>query len=146
MKNLTKALSTFTGRGSFKIQLGFFVALLLLMNACTDSMLKDEDISNDLSLLSQNLSKEFGKLGVSDAANGGSVDEFYFLAPTVAKAPKYYKNFHPNLSPIVEISDDLGFKNYHAVFNRDGAADGKVVVNPQEENYFVDWNTVSNLQ
>ncbi|WP_051069648.1 Ig-like domain-containing protein [Mariniradius saccharolyticus] len=103
-------------------------------------MLKDEDISNDLSLLSQSLSKEFGKLGISDAANGGSVDEFYFLAPTVAKSPKYHKNFHPNLSPVVEISDDLGFKNFHAVFNRDGSADGKVVVNPLEENYFVDWN------
>lgn len=140
MKNLTKALSTFTGQSSFKIQLGFFVALLFFLNACTESLLKDEDISNDLSLLSQNLAKEFGKLGISDAANGGSVDEFYFLAPTVAKAPKYHKNFHPNLSPIVEISDDLGFKNYHAVFNRDGAADGKVVVNKAEENYFVDWS------
>lgn len=140
MKNLTKALCNLTGRSPFKIQLGFFVALLFFLNACTDSLLKDEDISNDLSLLSQNLAKEFGKLGISDAANGGSVDEFYFLAPTVAKAPKYYKDFHPNLSPIVEISDDLGFRNYHAVFNRDGAADGKVVVNKAEENYFVDWN------
>lgn len=139
MKNLTKALSTSTGHGLFKMQLGFFVALLLLINACTDSMLKDEDISNDLSLLSQSLSKEFGKLGISDAANGGRVDEFYFLAPTVGKAPKYYKDFNPNLKPIVEISDDLGFKNYHAVFNRDGAADGKVVVNNAEESYFVDW-------
>lgn len=140
MKNLTKALCNLTGRSPFKIQLGFFVALLFFLNACTESLLKDEDISNDLSLLSQNLAKEFGKLGISDAANGGSVDEFYFLAPTVAKAPKYYKDFHPNLSPIVEISDDLGFRNYHAVFNRDGAADGKVVVNKAEENYFVDWN------
>jgi hypothetical protein len=140
MNKLTKALFTFTGNVSFKLQLVFFVALLVLVSACTDSMLKDEDISNDLSLLSQNLSKEFGKLGVSDAANGGAVDEFYFLVPTVAKSPKFYKDFHPSLDPIVEISDDLAFKNYHAVFNREGAADGRVVVNKQQENYFVDWN------
>lgn len=140
MINLAKTLFNFVKVAQSKRELGMIVVLLVFFNACTDSMLKDEDISNDLSLLSQNLSKEFGKLGVSDAANGGKVDEFYFLAPTIAKAPKYYKDFNPNLKPTVEISDDLGFKNYHAVFNRDGAGDGKVVLNNVEESYFVDWN------
>lgn len=112
---------------------------ILFFAACSENMLKDEDISNDLSLLSQSLSKEFGKLGLSDAANGGLVDEFYFMDLPGGKQPKYFGKFHPNLQPVVEISDDLTFGSKHAVFSRNSDSSLKVTVDVANERYSISW-------
>jgi hypothetical protein len=117
------------------------VALMVVAGSCSDSMLNDDDINDDIDLLAQSLSSNYGKIGISDAANGGNVDEFYFLAPTIGKDPKFHGKFNPNLSPIVEISDDFEFKNILQTFKRESTGNDKVNVNLAEENYFANWDT-----
>ncbi len=138
MKNPIKKIHSRSWILPLKLQSILFVSLLWIMGSCSE--LRDDDISDDLSILSQSLSGKFGKIGISDAANGG-IDEFYFLAPTVGKTPKYKGKFHPNLQPVVEISDDFEFKNIHASFEIAGSASERITVNESEENYAVNWNT-----
>ncbi|MCH6236800.1 Ig-like domain-containing protein [Cognataquiflexum rubidum] len=116
-------------------------SILLVASSCSESMFDDDDINDDIALLSQTLSSNFGKIGISDAANGGNVDEFYFLAPTIGKDPKFNGKFNPNLSPIVEISDDFEFKTVVQSFKRDGTGGDKVSLNAAEENYTAVWDT-----
>jgi len=126
---------------TFKSQLLVFLAILVVAGSCSESMLNDDDINDDIALLSQSLSSNFGKIGISDAANGGNVDEFYFLAPTIGKDPKFDGKFNPNLSPVVEISDDFEFKTILQSFKRDGVGSSKVTLNVEEENYSANWDT-----
>lgn len=126
---------------TFKSQLLVFLAILVVAGSCSESMLNDDDINDDIALLSQSLSSNFGKIGISDAANGGNVDEFYFLAPTIGKDPKFNGKFNPNLSPVVEISDDFEFKTILQSFKRDGVGSSKVTLNVAEENYSANWDT-----
>jgi hypothetical protein len=120
----------------------FFIlsSLLLLTTACTENFLNDDDLSNDIEILANSLSLNHGKIGISDAANDG-IDEFYLLAPTVGKTPKYNGRFHPNLQPEVEISDDFNFENVLATFKRGGNGSNLISVNEQEEFYSATWNT-----
>lgn len=126
---------------TFKSQLLVFLAVIMVAGSCSESMLNDDDINDDIALLSQTLSSNFGKIGISDAANGGDVDEFYFLAPTIGKDPKFHGKFNPNLSPIVEISDDFEFKTVLQSFKREGTGTDKVTLNASEENYTAIWDT-----
>lgn len=133
--------TTMSKMGNIKWYFSFFVlsSIMLLIAACTE-FVKDEDMSNDIELLSNSLSLKHGKIGISDAANDG-IDEFYFMAPTVGKTPKFNGTFHPNLQPVVEISDDLDFKNVLVTFTRKGTGSNFVSVNESEEFYSATWNT-----
>ncbi|MCL6260441.1 Ig-like domain-containing protein [Aquiflexum sp. TKW24L] len=124
-----------------KIQFWLILSVLFVTASCSESMFNDDDINNDISLLSQSLSSNFGKIGISDAANGGNVDEFYFLSQTIGKQPKFNGKFNPNLSPIVEISDDFEFKTILESFTRDGSGSNKISVNIAEEHYSANWDT-----
>jgi hypothetical protein len=126
---------------SWKIQCWLILSVLLVTASCSESMFNDDDINNDISLLSQSLSSNFGKIGISDAANGGKVDEFYFLSQTIGRQPKFNGKFNPNLSPVVEISDDFEFKTILQSFTRDGSGSNKINVNLAEEHYSSDWET-----
>jgi hypothetical protein len=126
---------------TFNSKLLGFLAILMVAGSCSESMIDDDDINDDIALLSQSLSSNFGKIGISDAANGGNVDEFYFLAPTIGKDPKFNGKFNPNLSPVVEISDDFEFKTILETFKRDGTGANKVTLNAAEENYSAIWDT-----
>jgi uncharacterized protein YfaP (DUF2135 family) len=110
----------------------------LLVSSCDNGFNDESNLADDFDILSQSLSVKFGNIGISDAANDG-IDEFYFLAPTVGKQPKYHGKFNPNISPVIEISDDLSFQNIHASFGVKSGKNGKVIVDSSEEKYFVDW-------
>lgn len=125
----------------WKIQFWLFLSVVLVAWSCSESIFDDEDINNDIAILSQSLSSTFGKMGVSDAANGGNVDEFYFLAPTIGQEPKFNGKFNPNLSPIVEISDDFEFKTVLHSFSREGSGSNKIILNSAEEFYEAQWDT-----
>lgn len=118
----------------------FLSSIIFLIAACTESFVNDDDLSNDIEILANSLSLNHGKIGISDAANDG-IDEFYFLAPTVGKTPKFNGNFHANLQPVVEISDDLNFKNILFSFTRKGTGSNVISVNESEEFYSATWNT-----
>ncbi|WP_373495909.1 Ig-like domain-containing protein [Aquiflexum sp.] len=127
---------------NFKWYFPFFIlcSFILLIAACTENFVNDDDMSNDIEILANSLSLNHGKIGISDAANDG-IDEFYFLAPTVGKTPKYNGRFHPNLQPVVEISDDFNFENVLATFRRGGNGTNLIAVNESEEFYSATWNT-----
>ena len=125
----------------FKIQLWLFLSIMFVAGSCSEGMFTDEDINDDIAILSQSLSSTFGKIGISDAANGGKVDEFYFLAPTIGQDPKFNGKFNPNLSPIVEISDDFEFKTILHSFSREGSGSNKIILNTVEEYYAAEWDT-----
>ncbi|MCH6201418.1 Ig-like domain-containing protein [Aquiflexum sp. LQ15W] len=114
---------------------------MFVAGSCSEGMFTDEDINDDIAILSQSLSSTFGKIGISDAANGGNVDEFYFLAPTIGQDPKFNGKFNPNLSPIVEISDDFEFKTVLHAFSREGSGSNKIILNTVEEYYAAEWDT-----
>lgn len=118
----------------------FLSSFIFLIAACTENFVTDNDLSNDIEILANSLSLNHGKIGISDAANDG-IDEFYFLAPTVGKNPKYHGLFHPNLQPVVEISDDFSFDNVLATFKRGGNGSNFISVNEVEEFYSATWNT-----
>ena len=107
METYLKRLNFNKNLNPLRVQLWLLLSIMFLAGSCSDGMFNDDDINNDITLLSQSLSSNFGKIGISDAANGGNVDEFYFLAPTTGKEPKFHGKFNPNLSPVVEISDDF---------------------------------------
>lgn len=111
----------------------------LLIPSCTEDFKEGDNLADDFDILAQVISLKHGKVGVSDAANDG-IDEFYFLSPTVSKEPKFHGNFHPNLSPVVEISDDLSFENIHTSFVREPNSTNSILVNEQEEYYFANWD------
>jgi hypothetical protein len=111
----------------------------LIIPSCTDDFKENDNLADDFDILAQVISLKHGKLGVSDAANDG-IDEFYFLSPTVSKQPKFHGSFHPNLTPIVEISDDFSFETIHTSFTREPNATNSVQVNAQEEFYFANWD------
>ena len=46
---------------TFKSQLLVFLAILVVAGSCSESMLNDDDINDDIALLSQSLSSNFGK-------------------------------------------------------------------------------------
>ncbi len=112
---------------------------LLIFISCLGSDSDFDDISNDLLILSQAHAAKYGKIGISDSANDG-IDEFYFLMPTVAKNPRYSGKFNSKLSPIVEISDDLGFNRIHQIFKRSGQ-NNLITVSETEEQYVLSWDT-----
>ncbi len=122
-----------------KVKFYFAIVLTITVSACSESMFQDDNINDDLNLLSQSLENKFGKIGISDAANEG-IDEFYFLSPTVTKNPKFSGKFHPNLPTVVEISDDFEFKRIHQVFTREDPAN-KITVSEEDERYVVIWDT-----
>ncbi len=116
--------------------------MLLIFTSCSESAFEFEDISDELSALSQTQAARYGKIGISDAANDG-IDEFYFLEPTVAKNPKFSGRFHPDLLPVVEISDDFGFERLHQVFTRNDPA-YKISVDRTNQHYVLNWNSSKN--
>jgi hypothetical protein len=122
-------------------KIGILFVFLIGLGSCAGNLFDDEDFNDDISLLYQSLSSKYGKIGISDAANDG-IDEFYFLAQTVDKQPKFSGKFNPDLSPIVEISDDFDFKVIHQRFTLDGNGESKVNIDRQGEFYFVNWNTL----
>lgn len=140
MKNFNETLIAKYSKGNFKQRFWILVSMIIVLGSCTEGIVKDEDFSNDLNLLSQSLSINYGKIGISDAANDG-IDEFYFLAPTVGQSPKYHGKFHQSLKPVVEISDDLSFENILLTFSRENSSDKKIIVNESEEFYSATWNT-----
>lgn len=111
----------------------------LVVPSCTDDFKDSDNLADDFDVLAQVISLKHGKVGVSDAANDG-IDEFYFLSPTVSKQPKFNGRFHPNLSPIVEISDDFSFETIHTTFTRESNATNSIAVNDVEEFYFANWD------
>lgn len=111
----------------------------LVTPSCTDNFIENDSMANDFDILAQVISLEHGKVGISDAANDG-IDEFYFLSSTVGKQPKFNGRFHPNLNPIVEISDDFAFETIHASFTRESKGENKVIINEAEEYYFANWD------
>ena len=113
--------------------------LILFVISCSGSDFEFDDINDELTVLSQIQSSKYGKIGISDAANDG-LDEFYFLTPTVAKIPKYHGRFHPNLLPVVEISDDFGFERFHQVYSRIDPVN-KISVDHPNEQYVVFWDS-----
>ncbi len=123
----------------WKSPFGLLVVFLFLVS-CSESQFGEDHINDQLSLLAKSQSEKYGKIGISDAAHDG-IDEFYFLAPTVAKDPEFNGKFHAGLSPVVEISDDFEFGHIHQVFVRDGSDEHKISVNGAEQNYTVNWNT-----
>lgn len=139
MENLMKVFKLKWVLAPQKLKFLIVFALFLIFGACSESMFQDDNINDDLNLLSQSLTGKYGKIGISDAANEG-IDEFYFLTPTVSKSPKFYGKFHPDLATVVEISDDLEFKRFHQVFTRDDPGN-KITVNESEEQYVVNWDT-----
>ena len=141
METYLKRLNFNKNLNPLRVQLWLLLSIMFLAGSCSDGMFNDDDINNDITLLSQSLSSNFGKIGISDAANGGNVDEFYFLSPTIGKEPKFNGKFNPNLSPIVEISDDFEFKNILQSFSREGSGSNKITVNLADENYAANWDT-----
>ncbi|WP_373493704.1 Ig-like domain-containing protein [Aquiflexum sp.] len=140
MKNFDESSIAKCSVANFKQRFWILISMVIILGACTEGIVKDEDFSDDLNLLSQSLSMNYGKIGISDAANEG-IDEFYFLAPTVGKSPKYNGKFHPNLKPVLEISDDLSFEKILLSFSRDNSSEKKIMVNESEEFYSATWNT-----
>ncbi len=132
--------STLSGElNPWKSPFGLLVVLLFLVS-CSESQFGEEYISDQLSLLAKAQSEKYGKIGISDAAHDG-IDEFYFLAPTVAEDPEFTGKFHGGLAPVVEISDDFEFRNVHQVFARDGSGGNKISVNGADQKYTLNWNT-----
>lgn len=139
------------GKVTFKIEflnyLGYIPKICILfvffigLGSCAGNLFEDEDFIDDISIQYQSLSSKYGKIGISDAANDG-IEEFYFLAQTVEKQPKFNGKFNPDLSPIVEISDDFDFKVIHQRFTLNENGESKVKIDRQGEFYFVNWNTL----
>ncbi|MBD8488852.1 Ig-like domain-containing protein [Echinicola sp. CAU 1574] len=111
------------------------MSLVFITGSCTD----EEEVSNDIESLFQTLSSRYD-LGISDAAHRG-IDEFYFLAPTIVEEPAYYGNFHPNLKPVVEISNDFEFQKIHASFTMDDGSFEKIKVDKDKGQYSVNWDS-----
>jgi len=140
MKNQKFQISKFGQNPILLLKLFMWTCFIMVLSACTENFIKDDDLSNDIDILAQSLALNHGKIGISDAANEG-IDEFYFLAPTVGKTPKFHGKFHPDLQPVVEISDDFEFKNILTTFKRGSGSKNPIIVNQTEEFYSATWNT-----
>lgn len=140
MKKRTQFSELPKREAALAVMFSLLFGMMLLLGSC-DPEPQNENLIDDLEIQSQLLQAKFGKIGVSDAANDG-IDEFYFMAATIGKDPKFHGKFHPNLDPVVEISDDFGFQTVLKTFTRkaDQASD-RITVSSQLELYSSTWNT-----